>query len=310
MKNTKKIIALLLALVLVLAACGGNNNDADKPADENGTEENETTEPNNENEENTEDEGNADSGEAKKIAVLLYDATDPYIGTVRKAMEEIDANDDSITLEFHDGQNDAAAQTNQLDNIISQGVDGILVNIVEITGAPTFIEKLEDSGIPYLFFNRDMTESFEGTDKTIFIGTNAPEAGGMQGEMFVGYAKANDKWDRNGDGVVQYAILHGGLDNAEAKARSEYSVKTVEEAGFKVEELANQVAEWNTAKAKEATDAWLQSFPNDLDVIFANNDGMALGAVEALKQAGIDDIPVYGVDAIQEALVSVENGEM
>lgn len=297
MSNMKKIIALLLALVMVftLAACGGDNNDDD-----------------------SKNEGNGDnsSKESKKVAVLLYDGTDTYMGTVRNALAELDEADDSIEYEYHDGKNDVATQTDQLNNVIAQKVDGIVVNIVDVNAAETFKETLDNSGIPYIFINRDMTSSFEGTEDTIFVGTNAPDAGVMQGEMFVDYMKENENWDRNGDGVVQYVVLHGGLDNPEAQARTDFAVSTVEDSGVKVEKLDIQVADWDTAKAKAAVDAWMQRFPNDIDVIFANNDTMAQGAVEALEQVGFNDtddskyIPVYGVDAIDAALALVDAGSL
>lgn len=303
MKKTGKLITLLLALVMVFALAACN---ADEPAKSTGSTETST-------EEST--DAPTTEGEMKKVAVLLYNGTDTYMGTVRNAMQEI-AADNKIEYEFHDGKNDVATQTDQLNNVIAQGVDGIVVNIVDVSAAPTFLQTLKDSGIPYMFINRDMTESFEGTEDTIFVGTNAPDAGIMQGEMYLAYQKENENWDRNGDGKVQYAILHGGLDNPEAIARTEYALKTVEEGGFEVEELGNQVANWDTAQAKSAVDAWLQRFPDDLDVIFSNNDTMAQGAVQALEQAGYNGedeakyIPVYGVDAIDEALVLIENGSL
>lgn len=312
MKKTGKLITLLLALVMVfaLAACEADDAPASTDSGEATTETSETT-----TEESTTEGEDTTEGEAKKVAVLLYDGTDTYMGTVRNAMQEV-AADNNIEYEFHDGKNDVATQTDQLNNVIAQEVDGILVNIVDVNAAPTFLQTLEDSGIPYLFINRDMTASFEGTDSTIFVGTNAPDAGVMQGEMFIEYMEGNENWDRNGDGKVQYGILHGGLDNPEAQARTEYAVKTVEESGVEVEELGNQVANWDTAQAKTAVDAWMQRFPDDLDVIFSNNDTMAQGAIESLQQVGFngDDeanyIPVYGVDAIDAALQLVESGGM
>lgn len=288
MKHSKKIVALLLALVMVfsLAACGDNGGK----------------------------EGGDKSGDAKKIGVLLYNATDTYIGTVRQALEKIDAADDSIEMEFVDGQNNQGTQTDQLNALIQKGVDGLLINIVEFESATNIMETCENEDVPFLFFNRDVTKDFEGTDKTIFVGTNAPEAGVMQGEIIKEYAEKHDDFDRNGDGVIQYVLLHGGLENAEAVARSEYSVKTAEEAGLKMEQLEMQIASWEQVKAKEAMDQWLQKHDN-IELVIANNDTMALGAVEALLQAGFNGegqtfIPVIGVDAIDEAVKAINDGTL
>lgn len=298
MKNTKKIIAMLLALVMIftLAACGGQEKDGGKDGGK--------------------DNGGETTGAKKKVAVLLYDGQDPFIGTVREAIKNL--ADDTVEFDVHDGKNDSATQLDQLKNVIAQKVDGILVNIVDVTAAETFMTELENSKIPYLFFNRDMTASIKGTDKTIFVGTNAPEAGTMQGKMFLDYWKADTKKaDRNGDGKVQYLMLHGGLDNPEAKARTEYSVKELTKEGLKVEELDMQVCDWKEDKAKQAADAWMQKFEKDVDVIFANNDGMALGAIKALNDVGYNKekgsdkyIAIYGVDAIDTALAAVKSGSL
>lgn len=315
MKKMKKTLVLLLALTMVLSlvACGGSDDDAEETVDTEDTGETVDTEDTGD----TEDAGDTgDTTDERTIAVLLYDGTDTYIGTVRNALQDIDAEDDTIAFEFHDGKADTATQTDQLNNVISQDVDALLININDVTAADNYLQLVRDSEIPALFFNRDMTASIEDASEVIFVGTDAPEAGVMQGEMFAEYYEANpDTVDRNGDGKISYTVLHGGLDNPEAQARTEYAIKTSEEAGIEMDELGTEVCNWASDKAKTATDAWIQKYPDDLDVIFANNDMMALGAIEALNQAGYntedgDFIPVYGVDAIAEAMAAVDAGTL
>ena len=240
MKTTKKLLALLFSLVMALSlvACGGSEDvDTDDAATEADTTEASTTE----------DAGSEDTdGDVKNIAVLLYDGTCTYIGTVRTALQEIAEKDDSINFEFHDGKLDTAVQTEQLNNVISKGVDGLLININDVTAADNYLQVVRDSGIPALFFNRDMSASLDDASEFIFVGTDAPEAGVMQGEMFVDlYNELGETLDRNGDGKIGYTILHGGLDNPEAQARSEFSVKAIEDAGIEMEELDMQVGSWS-----------------------------------------------------------------
>ncbi|MCI5840103.1 MAG: galactose ABC transporter substrate-binding protein [Peptoniphilaceae bacterium] len=256
---------------------------------------------------------------AKKIAVLLYKADDTYIATVRQALEKLDEADPDVELSFQDAGGDMGTQTDQINNVLAQGVDGILLNIVDVKAAPTAISTIEAKNIPTVFFNRDMSESIgDKTDEFLFVGTNAADAGVMQGEMLSKlWNEKSEEIDRNGNGVLDYVMLNGGVDNPEAQARTEYSVKTLEDAGIKTNELALQDAQWETEKAKTAMDSWLQTFDKDLDVVIANNDGMAIGAITALQAVGYNTgedgatvIPVVGVDATEQAKEAIAKGTM
>ena len=312
MKKFKGALAVVLGLTMMfsLTACGGSS-EPDQP-------EGETPDT-----EDVVDEGDQDEtdepGEIKKVGVLIYNGADTYIATVRQALEEIAASDGTIEYEFVDGEDNQGTQTNQLDALIAKGVDGLLVNIVDFKAAPQVIETIKASGIPTVFFNRDITEDLDEADldNMIFVGTDAPQAGVMQGDMAKELWEAQkDVIDRNGDGKVQYVMLHGGLDNAEAVARTEESIKVLTDAGIEVEELGMQVAEWDTSKAKEAVDAWMSKEGDNIEIIFANNDDMALGALAAVQAMGYnqdnDDkyIPIFGVDATSGALDKIDSGQL
>lgn len=314
--NIKKFtsLALVMALTLGFTSCGSK-----KPAEE-GKEETKVEEKTEEGKEEGKEDGKEEAksdGKAKKIAVLLYNGSDTYIASVRQQLEKLDEADDSIELVFQDGQNNQGTQTDQLNNVIAQNVDGILLNIVDISAAPTAMETIKASGIPTAFFNRDMTESMTEEDLKdfLFVGTDAPEAGKMQGEILKELWEKGDM-DRNGNGVLDYVMLNGGLDNPEAQARTEYSVKTLEEAGIKVNEVAFQDAKWDTDKAKTAMDTWLQTNQDDIDAVIANNDGMAIGAISALQAVGMntgssdDNMVVVGVDATDLAVAEIDKGTM
>ncbi|RND25111.1 methyl-galactoside ABC transporter substrate-binding protein, partial [Vibrio cholerae] len=94
-------------------------------------------------------------------------------------------------------------------------------------------------------------------------------------------------WDKNGDGVLQYVMLKGEPGHPDAEARTTYSVQTINDNGIKTQELHMDTGMWDTAMAKDKMDAWL-SGPNGskIEVVIANNDGMAMGAIEALRGAG------------------------
>ena len=117
----------------------------------------------------------------------------------------------------------------------------------------------------------------------------------------------------NGDGVVKYVMIQGDPENPDAQYRTEFSIKALKDAGIQVEELVNQVGNWATDKGQEIAASALTQYGTDIDVIFCNNDGMALGAAAAINAAGRkvgEDILLLCVDALDECQEMVKNGEM
>ena len=140
----------------------------------------------------------------------------------------------------------------------------------------------------------------------------------MQGEILADLYAADPSIDKSGDGVLQYIMFMGEANNPEAIARTRYSVETAEAKGLKMEQLGQTlVCNWDQAQANDAMVATWASFGDKIEVIFVNNDMMGLGAVAALQQVGyntgIDGDPsvvVIGVDAVDAALVSIQDGGM
>ncbi len=256
------------------------------------------------------------SSDKLQIGVLIYKYDDTYISTVRQALEAEAKGDAEIELLMNDGQGDQAKQNDQIDILIQKKVDALIVNIVDIGAAKSVIEKAEAEGIPVIFFNREPdTDVVKSYDKARFVGTKPEEAGIIQGEMMAEVWNEGI-YDRNDDNIMQYVMLKGDADNPEAIARTEYSVKTLNEAGIETEELGLQVANWDNDKANQAMEAWLAKDGDRIEFVIANNDGMASGAVSALQNAGYNTgdsekyIPVFGVDATEEAISLIEKGVM
>jgi len=133
----------------------------------------------------------------------------------------------------------------------------------------------------------------------------------IQGELIAKQWAANPQWDLNGDGVIQFVLLKGEPGHPDAEARTEYVVSTLNDKGYKTEQLHLDTAMWDTAMAKDKMDAWVSGPDGDnIEVVIANNDGMAMGAVESLKANGKSKLPVFGVDALSEALAMVRSGQM
>ncbi len=261
---------------------------------------------------------NTPGGDKKtiKVGVALYKFDDTFISTVRTAIEaeaKAIAGKDSVTvdLNFQDGQGQQATQNDQIDTFITQGVDVLAVNMVDRTAASVIIEKAKAKNIPVVFFNREpVKEDMAKWDKLYYVGAKAEESGTMQGQIVADYWKKTPAADKNGDGKIQYVMLEGEPGHQDAILRTQFSIKALDEAGIKSEKLASDTGMWQRANGQEKMAAWLSSFGDKIEVVFANNDDMGLGAIEALKGAGYfkDNkfMPVVSVDATAPALDSLE----
>src|SRR5699024_2512417 len=135
-------------------------------------------------------------------------------------------------------------------------------------------------------------------------------SGIIQGDLIAKQWKAHPEWDLNKDGKIQFALLKGEPGHPDAEARTKYVVEELNAKGIPTEQLFLDTGMWDAAMAKDKTDAWLSSSKaNDIEVIISNNDGMAMGALEATKAHG-KKLPIYGVDALPEVLQLIKKGEI
>lgn len=252
--------------------------------------------------------------EVPTIGVCIYKYDDNFMSYTRQAIEK--AAEGKAELIMNDSQNDQAKQNDQIDTMIAKGVDSLMVNLVDPGAAPAVVEKAKNAGIPIILFNKEYQDGTHNLDydKVWYVGTTSEESGIIQGEVVLDAWNANPSWDKNGDGTMQYVMLMGEPGHPDAEARTEWVVKTIEEAGVPTEELGTQTAMWDAAQAKNMMETWLAANGDEIEIVFSNNDGMAMGAIEALKSEGYFEgdkyMPVIGIDALPEALVLIENGKL
>lgn len=282
MKKLFLSIFMLIGLTFVLVSCGENKETA------------------------------TDTGAKKVLGVTYYKFDDNFLAGLRNDMGNI-AKETYPNFEIinNDSQNSQAILNDQVDTLISKGVDILVVNLVDPQAGQQVVDKAKAANMPLILFNKDPgLDVLNSYDKVWYVGNNPKESGIYQGQTIVKNWKANPAEDLNGDGVIQYVMLVGEPGHPDAVARTEFSIKTIEEAGIKTEKLFEDAAFWDTAQAKDKVDAWLSGPNGDkIEVIIANNDGMAMGALEATR-AHNKMLPIYGVDAIPEALLLIEKGEL
>ena len=325
----KKVLAFVLAALMVfsLVACGSNSA-APSSAAAGGS-------------------SAAPAGDASgvKAAVFYYNYSDTYISSVRTAL---DGKLEAAGIEYtdFDGNNNQTTQNEQIDTALSSGYNLLIVNMVTSGSSDTataIADKAKAAGVPVIFFNRAVEEDGnEGAvlgayDNIAFVGTDAPEAGHMQGKMIGDYLVANfDAVDLNGDGKISYVMFKGQEGNAEAEYRTQYAVEDADailtEAGKEplsyyggddvaTKYLVDQNGTWSSAAAVAYMDTILAEYSeangNMIELVIANNDDMAMGAISSLQTAGYNlgdgacvTIPVFGVDAIDSAKQAIDEGKM
>ncbi len=250
------------------------------------------------------------------IGISIYQFSDNFMTLyrtelVRYLTEDLGFKEENIQVQ--DGKNDQAEQTNQINNFITAGVDVMILNLVQSSSAPQVTDMCNEAGIPVVYINRqpDEEESNRWAEegiKATYVGADARQSGTYQGEEILETAT---KGDINGDGKVSYIMVQGDPENIDAQNRTEYSVKALTDAGMEVEELLLQRGDWDQAKGQQIVQDALTQFGDQIEVVFCNNDAMALGALQAIQAAGRtinEDIYLVGVDALVEAVQNTIDG--
>ncbi|XOQ42915.1 MAG: D-galactose/methyl-galactoside binding periplasmic protein MglB [Clostridium sp.] len=253
-----------------------------------------------------------------KIGVTVYRKDDTFIQLLCTYLEDAIKQKESATgkkilLNIVDGQSTQAVQDDQVDRFLSKNYSVICVNVVDRTVAATIINKAKRAGIPVVFFNREpVDEDMRMWDKVYYAGADAAQSGTIQGQIiYNAYQNTPGLIDRNGDGKIQYVMLEGEQGHQDSLLRTEYSIKFLTESGIQVEKIANDTANWQRAQATAKMTQWIEQYGDKIEVVFSNNDDMALGAIDAIKESQLQHRPVVvGVDGTPPGLEAVKDGSM
>ncbi len=245
----------------------------------------------------------------KTIGVAIYKFDDTFMTGVRNAISK--AAEGKAQVDIVDSQNSQPTQNDKVDLFITKKVSALAINPVDRTAAGVIIDKAKKANIPVVFLNREpLPEDMKKWDKVYYVGAKAEQSGTMSGQLLVDYFKAHP----TKDGVIRYVMLKGEPGHQDAELRTKFSIKAMEDAGLKVEKIAEDTAMWDRVKGQEKMAAFLAAHGDKIDCVLANNDDMALGAIEALKAKGFFKdgkyMPVVGVDATAPALKALEEGTL
>ena len=253
----------------------------------------------------------ASAAGSANIGVCIYQFADNFMTLYRTDLEEY-LKDMGYSVTIMDGKNDQNTQTEQINTFLQQGVDVLVINPVQTTSAQTIVDTVSPSGTPIVFINREPEESvldsYKG--KCCYVGADARQSGTYQGELIL---DTETQGDINGDGKITYIMCKGDPENIDAQYRTEYSIKALTDAGKEVECLYEYLDNWDQTTAQQDVANALAQYGEKIEVVFCNNDAMALGALQSLQQAGRTvgkDVYLVGVDALSEAVQNVVDGNM
>jgi len=256
-------------------------------------------------------------------AVIFFKMDDPYTMRVVENLENIEKdNQNNIKFTFFDPQNNVAVQNEMLDSVLRSNYDLVILyvsnkkeNIVA-----DFINRVKPKNIPLILMNipQNVVSKVSNLyNKVAFVTPDSKKAGVAQGKIITDLWNSNKiDIDRSRDNILQYVLLQGPSDDPQAVDRTKYAISTINDSGIKTQELSSINANWVKDLAKNSIDSLLLRYNGQIEAIIANNDAMAIGAIEALQKYGYNtgdkskNIPVVGIDALPEAIDLIDKGFM
>lgn len=247
-----------------------------------------------------------------KIGISYYDSYDAFVMGLSKRIENKLNTYENVVVKSYDAEQSQFTQNRQVKDMIDEGYDVICVNLVDRTAPKKIITIAEDNDVPIIFFNRELVSNdLESWTKLYYVGADASESGRKEGELVFDYIQEHPEVDRNQDGKIQYVMLEGESGHQDTVVRTDVSVQTLSDKGVQLDKLDFAIANWNRSQAYTKTKQLLTKYNDQIELILSNNDEMALGAIEALKESDIaqENWPIIvGIDGTLDGLQAVKDG--
>ncbi|WP_029468033.1 galactose ABC transporter substrate-binding protein [Blautia producta] len=250
--------------------------------------------------------------------VICYNQSDTFLEQLitcfKDQLNELGGQEFKTTVTLRDAAGSQRTQNDQVKELIDAGCNVLCVNLVDRADPSEIIDLARDNDVPIIFFNREpVAEDLMQWDKLYYVGAEAKQSGVMQGELAADVIQANSQIDRNKDGKIQYVVLEGEPGHQDAIIRTENAVDTLKNKGIELEKLSYGIANWNRAQAQNRMLLLISQYQSKIELVLANNDDMALGAIDAYKKLNYSEsaLPVFfGVDGTDVGLQAVLDSEM
>lgn len=252
------------------------------------------------------------------VGVTCYDQNDTFLSELlvcfKEELNHLNKNGVETTVTVKNAAGSQRTQNDQVKELINAGCNVLCVNLVDRADPSEIIDVAKEHDVPIIFFNREpVAEDMRQWDRLYYVGADAKQSGVLQGELAVEMIRQNSQIDHNKDGKIQYVVLEGEAGHQDAIIRTENAVDTLNKNGIELEKLSYQIANWNRAQAQTKMTQMLAEYDGEIELVIANNDDMALGAIDALKTSDLKraDWPVVvGIDGTDVGLAAVASGEM
>lgn len=247
------------------------------------------------------------------VGVTITNTTNPFFKSAFDVYLAEGQENPSLTVSVEQSNNDQTLQYSQYDAMINKGAKALVINLADVSQGEAVINKYCNK-VGLVFFNRNPGEkALANCASAYFVDGDATQAGVLQGLKVLELWKQNPNWDKNKDGKIQFAMLEGIPNHAGAMARTKWAIGTMQNypaLGLPVQEMFKDYGMFDKEKSKEVVTKWLAD-PHfgEVEVLLANNDGMAIAAAETLKASGIK-LPIFGIDATSEGLAAVKAGDL
>lgn len=250
-----------------------------------------------------------------KIAVLTYDEYDTLIDSITKEMTKWCRQKEKetgikITLDIVGARKSQLTQNEQARKFITGNYDVLCVNLVDRTDASVIIDKAMSSDTPVVFFNREpVEEDLFRWDKLYYVGASSRQSGELQSKIIIDALSDSGRFsdiDANGNGTIQYVILEGEAGHQDSLIRTNICINELIKQGFSLERLGDEYANWDRDQARTKMRELINKFPFQIEMVIANNDDMALGALDAIEERDYPLDPfVVGIDGTEDALEAI-----
>jgi inositol transport system substrate-binding protein len=247
------------------------------------------------------------SAMAANVGVSMAQFDDNFLTVLRNGMIDYAKTLDGVNLQVEDGGNDVNKQLSQIQNFVASKVDAIIVNPVDTDATVAMSKLAADAKIPLVYVNREPVNVDKLPAGQAFVASNEADSGTLETKQICKLLKDAGK----GSGANVF-VMEGQLSNQAARQRTQdvHDVIATPDCSF-IKIIDQQTANWSRDEAQSLMANWLTA-GTKFDAVISNNDEMAIGALQAMKAAGIDtkSIIIGGVDATQDALASMAAGDL